>query len=259
MSLMPNIVRPFVLPIALLALPLSLAACGSDDSATDTEQLDAELASSDPEGNLALDERIIVDRDLADSSNSNAVQNVGGSASGAIPVDKGSSKDALTLAEIRNAPALIAPAPGKYTEEECDSCGNDSKGVTLGARAQEQSSQRGKGTCDAKLEYGAAWANRMPPEFPVYPRGRVLEAAGIDGGKCDLRVVSFTSNVALKKIVDYYYSLARHSGYSAEYVLRDGEHTLGGVRDNDGGAYVVTLNARPSGGTAVDIVANNGR
>lgn len=258
MSLIPNIIRPFIMPMAILALPLSLAACGSDDTASETELLDAELASSDPESNLALDERIIVDRDLADSSNSNAVQNVGAD-SGAIPADKGSSRDALTLAEIRNAPALIAPAPGQYSEEECDSCGKNSQGATLGARAQEQSGQRGKGTCDAKLQYGAAWANRMPPEFPVYPRGRVLEAAGIEGGKCDLRVVSFTSNVELKKIVDYYYSLARHSGYSTEYVLRAGEHTLGGVRDSDGGAYVVTLNARPAGGTAVDIVVNNGR
>ena len=34
---------------------------------------------------------------------------------------------------------------------------------------------------------------------------------------------------------------------------------LGGVRDNDGGAYVITLTALKSGGTAVDIVANNGR
>ena len=34
---------------------------------------------------------------------------------------------------------------------------------------------------------------------------------------------------------------------------------LGGVRDNDGGAYVITLTALKGGGTAVDIVANNGR
>lgn len=257
MSRKSNISRSYILPLILLALPLS--ACGSDDDVQSTEQLDADLAGTDPEGNVALDDRILVDRDLADSSNANAVQNVGGSASGAIPVDKGSSGDALTLAEIRNAPALTAPTPNVLTEEECNNCGQDSKGATLGARAQQQSSQRGKGTCDAKLEYGAAWANRMPAEFPVYPRGRVIEAAGVDGGLCDIRVVSFTSNVAMKKIVDYYYSLARHTGYTAEYVLRDGEHTLGGVRDNDGGAYVITFATRPSGGTAVDIVANNGR
>jgi len=260
MSLKPTILRPFILPLALIALPLSLGACSSDDETAPTEEeLDAELTGSDPEGNVALDDRILVDRELTGSSNKNAVQNINGSGSAARPADKGSRNDALTLAEIKNAPALTAPAPGVLKEEECNGCGQNSRGATLGARAEEQSIQRGKGTCDAKLQYGAAWANRLPPEFPVYPRGRVLEAAGVDGGVCDIRVVSFTSNVAIKKIVDYYYSLARHTGYTTEYVLRDGEHTLGGVRDNDGGAYVITFSARPSGGTAVDIVVNNGR
>ncbi len=258
MSLKSKKWNAFVMPIALLALPLSLSACGSDEAPA-TEELDANLIGSDPEANVALDDRILVDPDLTDSSNNNAVQNVNGSQSGALPADRGSSGDALTIAEIREAPALIAPAPKALSKEECNNCGQGSQGATLGARAEQQSVQRGKGGCDAKLEYGAAWANRMPAEFPVYPRGRVLEAAGVAGGLCDIRVVSFTSNVALKKIVDYYYSLARHTGYTAEYVLREGEHTLGGVRDTDGGAYVITFNARPSGGTAVDIVANNGR
>ncbi len=258
MSLKSKKWNAFVMPIALLALPLSLSACGSDEAPA-TEELDANLIGSDPEANVALDDRILVDPDLTDSSNNNAVQNVNGSQSGALPADRGSSGDALTIAEIREAPALSAPAPQTLSKEECNNCGQGSQGATLGARAEQQSVQRGKGGCDAKLEYGAAWANRMPPEFPVYPRGRVLEAAGVEGGKCDLRVVSFTSNVALKKIVDYYYSLARHTGYEAQYVLLEGEHTLGGVRETDGGAYVITFKARPSGGTAVDIVVNNGR
>lgn len=254
----PIKLRATMLPLAFIALPLTLSACGSDE-AVQTEELDQVLSETDPEANVALDDRILVDRDLNSSSNNNAVQDVNGSASGARPADIGSSRDALTIAEIKNAPALVAPAPGNLSEEDCNNCGQSSKGATLGARAEEQSIQRGKGTCDAKLEYGASWANRMPAEFPVYPRGRVLEAAGVDGGLCDIRVVSFASNVALKKIVDYYYSLAKHTGYSAEYVLREGEHTLGGVRDVDGGAFVITFNARPQGGTNVDIVTNNGR
>lgn len=259
MSLKPIMLRPIMLPLALLALPLTLSACNDGPQEDQTEELDAALSDTDPEANVALDDRILVDRDLNSSSNNNAVQDVNGSASGALPANKGSSRDALTIAEIRDAPALVAPAPTTLTEEECDNCGKNSRGATLGARAEQQSVQRGKGTCDAKLQYGASWANRMPAEFPVYPRGRVLEAAGVDGGKCDIRVVSFVSNVAMKKIIDYYYSLANHTGYSAEYVLRGGEHTLGGVRDVDGGAFVITFSKRAQGGTAVDIVANNGR
>ena len=78
-------------------------------------------------------------------------------------------------------------------------------------------------------------------------------------GICDIRVASFTTPTARQNVVDYYYTRARMSGYSAEYQVRDGEHVLGGVRDHDGGAYFITFNAASGGGTAVDIVANNGR
>jgi hypothetical protein len=122
-----------------------------------------------------------------------------------------------------------------------------------------QGVKRGKGTCEAKLQYGAGWAARMPSEFPVYPKGRVKEAAGVEGGICDIRVVSFTTSAGRQSVVDYYYTRAKRSGFTADYEIRDGEHMLGGVRDNDGGAYVITLTALKSGGTAVDIVANNGR
>ena len=63
----------------------------------------------------------------------------------------------------------------------------------------------------------------------------------------------------MKNVVDYYYTQAKRGGYSAEYLLRGGEHVLGGTRDSDDGAFVVTLNTRKGGGTAVDIVASNGR
>jgi hypothetical protein len=99
----------------------------------------------------------------------------------------------------------------------------------------------------------------MPTEFPVYPKGRVTEAAGVEGGICDIRVVSFSTSASMQAVADYYYTRARKSGFTADYEVRDGEHVLGGTRDNDGGAYVVTLNALPGGGTSVDIVANNGR
>ena len=75
----------------------------------------------------------------------------------------------------------------------------------------------------------------------------------------DIRVATFTTSANMQNVVDYYYTRARKSGFSAEYQIRAGEHALGGTRDNDGGAYFITFNAAPGGGTSVDIVANNGR
>ena len=76
-------------------------------------------------------------------------------------------------------------------DELCTDCQAEKNGMTLGAKAEAQTAGRGKGTCDAKLNYDMAWSNRMPVEFPVFPKGRVSEAAGVDGGLCDIRVVSF--------------------------------------------------------------------
>lgn len=246
--------------IAILALALPLAACG--ESTTDeaaVAELDNKLAGkgSDPLVNGALGDRILVDPELTDNANVNTVKDSDKPLSGAVPPDSGydgdASIEALDSAKLMRAPKATVVAAG-----DCATCG-EKRASTLGALAADQGVTRGKGTCDAKLQYGAGWANRMPPEFPVYPRGRVKEAGGVDGGICDIRVATFTTSAAMQNVIDYYYTRARKSGFNAEHQLLAGEHVLGGTRDNDGGAYFITFNASPGGGTNVDIVANNGR
>jgi hypothetical protein len=253
----PRLTLPLLLGVAL-ALPL--AACGKDDSNdAAVAELDSKLVGkgSDPEMNAALNDRILVDPDLTDSANVNTVKEANRPLSGAVPPDSGYDGDA-SIEALDSAKLMRAPKATVVAAEDCTNCG-EKRATTLGSLAADQGVTRGKGTCDAKLQYGAGWASRMPPEFPVYPRGRVKEAGGVDGGICDIRVATFTTSAAMQNVIDYYYTRARKSGYSAEHQLRAGEHVLGGVRDNDGGAYFITFNATPGGGTAVDIVANNGR
>jgi hypothetical protein len=249
------------LPLMLgLALALPLAACGSENSNdAAVAELDNKLVGkgSDPEANLALNDRILVDPDLTDSANVNTVKVADKPLSGAVPADSGYDNDA-SIEALDGAKLMRAPKASVVAAEDCATCG-EKRAVTLGALAADQGVTRGKGTCDAKLQYGAGWAMRMPPEFPVYPRGRVKEAGGVDGGICDIRVASFTTSAKMQDVIDYYYTRARKSGYNAEHQLRAGEHVLGGTRDNDGGAYFITFNANLDGGTSVDIVANNGR
>ncbi len=252
-----RITLPMLISV-MLALPL--AACGertTDDAAV--AELDNKLTGkgSDPAMNGALNDRILVDPDLTGSANANAVKQANRPLSGAIPANRGYDNDA-SIEALNGAKLMRAPKPAVVGKEDCTDCGVN-RGATLGALAAEQGVTSGKGTCDAKLQYGAGWANRMPAEFPVYPRGHVKEAAGVDGGICDIRVATFTSSAKMQDIVDYYYTRAKHSGFSAEYQIRAGEHVLGGTRDNDGGAYFITFAAYPGGGTSVDIVANNGR
>lgn len=243
-----------------LALALPLAACGANsDDGDAVAALDNKLVGpgSDPAINAALNDRILVDPELTDSANVNSVKNAEQPLSGAIPPDSGYDGD-TNIAALDNTKLLRAPKPTVVVAEDCTNCGAE-RAATLGALAADQGVARGKGTCEAKLQYGAGWAGRMPPEFPVYPRGRVREAGGVAGGICDIRVVSFTTSVALQDVIDYYYTRARKSGYNAEHQIRAGEHVLGGTRDIDAGAYFITFNRHSGGGTAVDIVANNGR
>jgi hypothetical protein len=257
MRAFPRLTLPLLVSVALV---LPLAACGetnSDEAAV--AELDNKLIGkgSDPAMNAALNDRILVDPDLTDSANVNTVKSADKPLSGALPADSGYDGDA-SIEALNGAKLMRAPKPTVVSAEDCTNCG-ENRAVTLGALAADQGVTRGKGTCDAKLQYGADWATRMPAEFPVYPRGRVKEAGGVDGGICDIRVATFTTSTAMQNVVDYYYTRARKSGFSTEHQIRAGEHVLGGTRDKDGGAYFITFNPHPGGGTSVDIVANNGR
>jgi hypothetical protein len=257
MRAFPRLTVPLMFGMALL-FPLAACDQAKDDDAA-VADLDNKLTGkgSDPAANIALNDRILVDPELTDSANINSVKDSDKPLSGAIPADRGYAGDA-SIEALDGAKLMRAPKPTVVAAGDCASCG-EKRATTLGALAAEQGVTRGKGTCDAKLQYGAGWANRMPPEFPVYPRGRVKEAGGVDGGICDIRVATFTTSTAMQNVIDYYYTRARKSGFSAEHQLLAGEHVLGGTRDNDGGAYFITFNPAPGGGTSVDIVANNGR
>ena len=97
-------------------------------------------------------------------------------------------------------------------------------------------------------------AAKLPQPFPVYPRGNVQEAAGTDAQGCSLRVVSFTTPVGLRDVMDFYHSRALQAGYKADYVRQGGDDVLGGTKG--GASYVVYARKLPSGRTGVDLVTN---
>ncbi len=243
---MSKISRSLWLSAAAFALPLTLSACGSKE-ASDEElaKLDDNL-TSDPAMKDALEDAILVDPDLTDQANRNAIRGAKGAANGSVPPGTGEDGRAAAKAAL-GGKILAAPKPRQMT--------SDDEGLTLGDKAELQEARAKKPVCKEELTYDMGWANKMPRAFPVYPKANVQEAAG----KCDLRVVSFTTATPIKSIVDFYYTTAKRGGYDAEYLLRGSEHVLGGSKPNDDDAYVITLNKRSGGGTVVDIVASNGR
>lgn len=232
---------------------LALSACGVSEDDTDSPS-----QNIDPATSSALEDELLVDPDLVESGNLNNVLDPSGPNSGAQPSQTSATSEsskAAASAEMAETGLLNAPEPTIMASEDCVTCDGERTGATLGARADIQS----KGKCDANLKYDAKWATRMPSAMKVYPRAVVKEAAGVDGGPCNIRAVTFTTMVGIKDVVNYYYTRARNNKYSTEYQLRDGEHTLGGARESDDAAYIVFLRKLDNGLTEVDIVANQGR
>jgi hypothetical protein len=118
--------------------------------------------------------------------------------------------------------------------------------LTIAARASTR--------CAERVENTAEWAARLPQPFPVYPRGAVQEAAGTDAGGCALRVVTFVTPVPLGEVMDFYFTRARASGFSAQRLLHGGDDVLAGVKSR--ASFVVYARRLPSGYTEVDLVTS---
>lgn len=255
--------QPIAQPINMRAFLLTgmaslvLSACGVGQD----EAKNAPAADVDPSTSSALEDELLVDPDLVEAGNINNALDPSGPNSGAQPKAVGASTEdskAEAAGQAGGIGLLKAPEPVIIENGDCLGCDGDRTGATLGAKADIDAGKRGKPACDGNLQYDAKWATRMPISFKVYPRAIVKEAAGVDGGDCNIRAVTFTTKVNIKDVVDYYYTRARNNDYSAEYLLRDGEHSLGGTRKKDDGAFVIFLRRLDNGLTEVDIVANNG-
>lgn len=259
--------RSYHLSTALVlacSLTLVLASCGpqAEQEAIDGELLDD---AKDPAMTGALEDQILVDPDLAGKNGQNSALSASAPGDGAVPPvgEEGAGAEERARAAVAEARAaagegglLAAPKPVAMEDGDCKSCGRG--GATLGAAAESQAVGRGKGTCDDKLTYDMRWAARLSPEMPLYPKASVKEAAGVEAGLCDIRAVTFVTGASVKQVADFYYTKAKRGGYSAEYVMRGGDHVMGGTREVDDGAFVLFF--RPvKGGTEVDMVANNGR
>jgi hypothetical protein len=237
----------------LMIAAAPLAGCRDNPNAkAELKPLDDGLTSADPAIKGSLEDKIMVDPKLTGQANRNAVGPGNKPVDGGVPGVAGGKAEAVAeaAAAVKAGKLLAAPKAQPF-EENCDNC-EAKRPVTLGALAREQS----KGSCDAKLTYGNGWADRLPAAFQVYPRATLREAAGIDGGKCNLRVVNFQTAASMQGVLDYYHTMAVRAGYTSDHRVRGNEHVLGGTKGDL--AYVLFVR-RDGGMTDVDLVASGGR
>jgi hypothetical protein len=207
-----------LLRLTALAATLALAACNRGGK----EENLADLGNdADPALTSALNDQILVDDNLATQSNRNAAR------------------------------PSSTPAQAQYPPRD-----GSASASANGAAAQLG---QGKGCSDPnRFDYNMAWANRLAPNFPVYPGGRVAEAAANNSSGCSTRVVTFVTADDWQKVLDWYHTRAVRAGYSSEHQLRDGDHVLGGANDKDNGAFYLIVTPKASG-SEVALIANNGR
>jgi hypothetical protein len=110
----------------------------------------------------------------------------------------------------------------------------------------------------AGFTYNPAWSQRLSPTFPIYPGGKLTEAAGNNQNGCRARVVTFTTGDNFQRVLDWYNTQAVRAGYSSEHQVREGDHILAGANAGDGGAYYLIVTPRTNG-AEVALIANNGR
>lgn len=213
-------VRPSALGLAGL---LALAGCGNAPAPDELAGIDNELIANsvDPALTSALQDQLSIDPNLAQQANPNSAR----------PPE--------------------APVQAQYPAD-ADPGQDGTRTQSAGGAASPPSAA----ICGRGFDYGNAWANRMPAEFPAYPGGRLTEAAGNDHNGCRMRVVSFTTADAPARVIERYRGLVTNAGYSAEARQRGGDQVLGGTRGDSAYYLIVT----PQGsGSDVSLIVNSGR
>lgn len=221
---------------------LMLAGCGSGDKAQ------PDPADTDPAINGALGEQIMVDPEMAGEQG--AAVSAAGRQITIPPQDRTLEAIAAAkkqAAELAGGAIKPAPSPAQGGVNAL------AQGAATAAQVASQA-RVAKADCSAKVQYSNTWAAKLPAELPVYPRGAVQEAAGIDGQGCALRVVNFATPVSVSDVIGFYYTKAVAAGYGAEYKVEGGDNVLGGQKG--GKAYVVYARKLRNGLTEVDLVAS---
>ncbi len=247
---------PTLLSVPLRSLMLSallchtLAACGdTKDQDNGVAGLDASLTTNivDPALREALAIPLASDPDLAGEANRDAVRPSDRPLNGALPsltVPAQIKAEALRIAGGR----LVSTPPVSRTIAST----GDTPATLVGLARQGA----GKLRCTFdNATYTAAWAQRLPAAFPLYPGAQLREAAGTDeNASCILRAVSFVTGARRSEVMDFYTTMAKRGGYSIEHIEQNGADALIGATGKGNAAYHIRFGDEPGGGTAVDLI-----
>lgn len=237
-----------------LALAVLLTGCARHDTQTSLDTLDNQLTATnaaDPAATAALRDQIMVDPALTAQANDDTLRPPPRPYAAPVPA----ADVAAPAAMVDDAALMHAPAPAPGGCTECDAARS---ALTLGQLAANEPATAAP-DCAARVGYSANWANRLPPDLPLFPGATLAEAAGTDGQGCALRIVSFVTTAQRPTLIDWYYTRARRAGYAVAQGADPRQRMLGGTRRSDGAAFLLLARTGPGGGSSADLMVNDGR
>lgn len=221
-----------------------LTACS--DAASDASYASAALAK-DPILARALNDPLMTDPDLASRNQSNAV--LAFHDSHPLPPF---TKDEEAASRAREAARLqllsggqVANLPFPIEGENAASLGEL---FNAGAIIEAVGSRT---DCIESMEAGLLWSTQMPETSAVMPHGMVQQAAGVDTGRCVVRVVRYHTPVGVEDALEYHYTKATRDGFIVEHFNAPEAQIRGQWRDEE---LAVHGRKGPRGLTEIDVI-----
>lgn len=236
---------------AAMVTAMALAACEATPGDS-VASLEATLTNdnADPLIRDTLMTPLAVDPDLTGQANINAVRSGDRVPGNAMPV-LAKIADDIPFPPFPGGKRIAAPEP--TAAAPCPDCGPDGP-ATLGALSREHARRAPSACRYYRLDYGMQWAERLPPPFALFPGMALMDAAGADAPDCALRAISVATAAPAKDMVDYYYTQARHAGFTVRHQRLDKHAILFGARSRDRTSFMLIADAAPGGGSRIDLV-----
>lgn len=230
---------------------LLIAGCGQKDEAPDLAKLEAKVAgnATDPALREAIEAPIATDPDLTREANRDALKPADKPLDGALPARLPVRDVKAQVLKLTGGKLLSAPEATRTITSTGDA-------ITLSGIAAQQGLTQ---ACnDPRLDYDFGWAQRLPAALPLYPGAALKEAAGADDPQCTVRAATFATGASAKDVLDFYYTMARRAGFSAEHVELNGGHALGG-KVKGGAGFYLALRPSSEGGIEADLIVSRPR
>jgi hypothetical protein len=231
--------------LVLCSFLLILVGCSSSKPAPDPN------AERDGAAAAALNDPIMVDPDLSAQNRGNAALSGGGPPNGNLPDFNRSPEEAEAALNSAQATLgdILRPAPeASQTAPKSRLAG----AITMPAVAA--ASGVASKACADGMGFTFAWAAQLPAGLPIYPRGHTIVAAGNDTFGCKVRAVRYVTPVAVRDVVDFYYSIASIARLSPERRHEgDDEVVAGKSAAGSGAAYI---RKRADGLTEVNLISS---